>query len=96
MSDQIAHGPPGESARPRLLDAAREAIRRRHYSYRTEETYLHWMKRFIFFSDRRHPRELGAAEVTAFLNHLAQERQVERRGHRGHPRRTRDRLGRTG
>lgn len=76
MSDQIAHGRPGEVARPRLLDAAREAIRRRHYSYRTEDTYLHWMKRFIFFSGRRHPRELGAAEVTAFLNHLARERHV--------------------
>lgn len=62
--------------RPRLLDVAREAIRRRHYSYRTEETYLQWMKRFILFSGKRHPRELGAAEVTAFLNHLAIERRV--------------------
>ncbi len=65
-----------EAARPRLLDRAREAIRRHHYSYRTEETYLHWMRRFILFSGRRHPRELGAAEVTAFLNHLATERSV--------------------
>ena len=64
------------AARPRLLDAARQAIRRRHYSYRTEETYLHWMKRFVLFSGRRHPGGLGAAEVTAFLNHLAQERRV--------------------
>ena len=61
---------------PRLLDMAREAIRRRHFSYRTEETYLQWMKRFILFSRKRHPRELGAAEVTAFLNHLAVERHV--------------------
>jgi integron integrase len=59
-----------------LLDTAREAIRRRHYSYRTEETYLHWMRRFILFSGRRHPRDLGSIEVTAFLNHLAQERNV--------------------
>ncbi|MGH8710783.1 MAG: phage integrase N-terminal SAM-like domain-containing protein [Burkholderiales bacterium] len=36
---------------------AREAIRRRHYSYRTEETYLHWMKRFVLFSGKRHPLE---------------------------------------
>ncbi len=64
------------TAPPRLLDLAREAIRRRHYSYRTEETYLQWMKRFILFSGKRHPRELGAPEVTAFLNHLAVERHV--------------------
>ncbi len=65
-----------QAARPRLLELARETIRRRHYSYRTEETYLQWMKRFIIFSGKRHPRELGAAEVTAFLNHLALERRV--------------------
>ena len=62
--------PPGQ---PRLLDSLREAIRRRHYSPRTEESYLHWIKRYIHFSGRRHPRDLGAAEVTAFLNHLAVE-----------------------
>jgi integrase len=61
---------------PRLLDLAREAIRRRHYSYRTEETYLQWMKRFILFSGKRHPREMGAEEVTAFLNDLATTRKV--------------------
>jgi integron integrase len=65
-----------EAAPPRLLDRAREAIRRRHYSYRTEETYVHWMRRFVVFSGKRHPKDLGATEVTAFLNHLAQERQV--------------------
>jgi integron integrase len=58
-------------ARPRFLDVVREAIRRRHYSYRTEQSYLHWIKRFIIFSGKRHPRELAAAEVTAFLNDLA-------------------------
>lgn len=68
--------PQAQPARPRLLDLAREAIRRRHYSYRTEETYLQWMKRFILFSGKRHPRELGASEVTAFLSHLAVERRV--------------------
>jgi integron integrase len=61
---------------PRLLDVARDAIRRRHFSHRTEETYLQWMKRFILFSGKRHPRNLGAAEVTAFLNHLAVARHV--------------------
>ena len=70
--EQATPAPPG----PRLLDLVREAVRRRHYSYRTEETYLHWIKRFIYFSGKRHPRECGAAEVTAFLNHLVGERHV--------------------
>ncbi|HMA89779.1 MAG TPA: integron integrase [Burkholderiales bacterium] len=64
-------------ARPqRLLDQVRDAIGRRHYSYRTEQSYIHWIKRFIFFSDKRHPRDLGAPEVTAFLTHLARDRDV--------------------
>ena len=67
---------PLEAARPRLLEVTREAIRRRHYSYRTEETYLQWIRRFILFSGKWHPRQLGAKEVTAFLNHLALERRV--------------------
>jgi integron integrase len=54
----------------------RDAIRRRHYSDRTEETYVQWIKRFIFFSGKRHPELLGGEEVTAFLNHLARERKV--------------------
>jgi integron integrase len=61
---------------PRLLEQLREAINRLHYSPRTEETYVHWVKRFIYFSGRRHPAELGAAEVTAFLNYLARDRDV--------------------
>jgi integron integrase len=61
---------------PRLLEQLRDAIRRRHYSMRTEETYAHWVKRFIYFSGKRHPADLGAAEVTAFLNYLARERDV--------------------
>jgi site-specific recombinase XerD len=43
---------------------------------RTEETYVHWVKRFIYFSGKRHPGQLGAEEVTAFLNYLARERDV--------------------
>ena len=65
-----------DAPKPRLLDLVRNAIRRRHYSRRTEETYVHWIKRFIYFSGKRHPAELGAQEVTAFLNHLARERNV--------------------
>jgi len=54
----------------------RDVIRRKHYSLRTEETYLHWVKRFILFHGKRHPRELGAGEVTAFLNHLVKSRDI--------------------
>lgn len=63
-------------AAPRLLDQVREAIRRRYYSRRTEEAYVHWVRRFIYFCGKRHPRELGEAEVTAFLSHLAVDRNV--------------------
>jgi len=53
-----------------------EAIRVRHYSRRTEEAYVHWIKRLIYFHGKRHPETMGEAEVTAFLNHLAVERHV--------------------
>jgi site-specific recombinase XerD len=65
-----------EKRAPRLREQVHEAIRRRYFSRRTEEAYVHWIKRFIYFSGRRHPAELGEPEVTAFLNHLAAERQV--------------------
>ena len=73
----IALAPEGvEPRRPRLLEQVHEAVRRRYFSRRTEEAYGHWIKRFIYFSGRRHPVVLGEAEVTAFLNHLAAERKV--------------------
>src|SRR5215216_7853890 len=56
---------------PRLLDRVREVLRRKHYSIRTEEAYLGWIKRFILFHDKRHPQELGLPEVDAFLTDLA-------------------------
>jgi integron integrase len=55
----------------RLSDRIRQALRLRHHSPRTEEAYLHWLRRFWHFTDRRDPATLGAAEVTAFLNDLA-------------------------
>ncbi len=61
---------------PRLLDQVRELIRIRHYSIRTEQAYVQWIRRFILFHDKRHPLELGASEVTAFLSHLAVKRNV--------------------
>jgi integron integrase len=58
-------------AKPKLLDQVRDAIRTRHYSYRTEEAYVHWIRRYILFHGKRHPAEMGAAEVSAFLSSLA-------------------------
>ena len=63
-------GPP-EAPKPRLLDRVRQAIGTRHYSRRTEKAYVHWIKRYNFFHGKRHPAEMGAAEVTAFLTALA-------------------------
>jgi integron integrase len=56
---------------PRLLDRVRDRIRFKHYSLRTEQAYVEWIRRFVFFHGRRHPGEMGAAEVEAFLTHLA-------------------------
>jgi len=59
-------------ARPRkLLDQVQDVIRLKHYSYRTEETYVHWIRRFILFHSKRHPKDMGVAEIEAFLTHLA-------------------------
>ena len=61
---------------PRLLQQVREKIRYKHYSIRTEAVYIDWIKRFIFFHERRHPRDMGAAEIERFLTHLAVEGKV--------------------
>jgi hypothetical protein len=58
---------------PRLLDQLRDRLRLRHYSLRTEQAYIHWVKRYILFHGKRHPTEMGKAEVEAFLTHLAVE-----------------------
>lgn len=62
--------------RPRLLDQVRNAIRTRHYSHRTEEAYVGWTKRFILFHQKRHPLEMGKAEVEQFLTSLAVQHNV--------------------
>jgi len=59
-----------------LLDQVREAVRLKHYSRSTEDTYHNWVKRFILFHNRRHPKDMGAPEITAFLTHLAVEENV--------------------
>ena len=61
---------------PKLLEQVRDLIRTLHYSYRTEEAYLQWIRQYILFHGKRHPTEMGAAEVSAFLTHLAVKRQV--------------------
>ncbi|MEW5888529.1 MAG: integron integrase [Pseudomonadota bacterium] len=72
---------PGENAGtahspPRLLDQVRDRLRLKHYSLRTETAYVGWIKRYILFHGKRHPREMGKAEVEAFLTSLAVERNV--------------------
>jgi len=61
---------------PKLLDQVREAIGLRHYSYRTEQQYVAWIRQYILFHQKRHPRDLGGAHVESFLSHLAIDRQV--------------------
>ena len=72
--DDLAAGAPPPS--PRLLDALRQQIRYRHYSLRTEEAYVHWVRAFVRFHDLRHPADLAQPEIEAFLTWLAAERQV--------------------
>ena len=61
---------------PKLLDQVAHKLRLLHYSRRTEDSYRDWIKRYILFHGKRHPREMGAPEVERFLTHLAVERQV--------------------
>ena len=75
MSDAtLPPGPPAGS--PRLLDRVRQAARLRHVSRRTEEATVGWIRRFILFHGKRHPAEMGAREVVAFLSDLAVRRRV--------------------
>jgi len=59
-----------------LLDVVRDTLRLKHYSYRTEVSYINWIKRYLIFHNRQHPRELGNAEIEAFLTYLAVEQRV--------------------
>jgi integron integrase len=60
----------------KLLDQVRDAIRLKHYSIRTEQAYVDWIKRYILFHHKRHPKDMGSAEIEAFLTHLAVEQNV--------------------
>ncbi len=67
---------PSRPKPPKLLQQVRERIRTLHYSYRTEQVYVDWIRRFILFHDKRHPREMEEIEVEGFLTHLAVARRV--------------------
>ena len=78
---EIGTNPPGECGSegqppPKLLDRVRIAARRLHFSIRTEDSYAAWARQFILFHRKRHPSEMGEAEVVAFLDHLAVDRKV--------------------
>lgn len=60
----------------KLLDQVREALRTKHYSYRTEQTYVDWIKRYIIFHKKQHPRDLGVEEIREYIAHLAVDRKV--------------------
>jgi integron integrase len=62
--------------KPRLLDQVRDRIRAKHYSYRTEQAYLNWIRRFILHHEKRHPCDMGHTEISAFLTYLATQRRV--------------------
>lgn len=65
-----------DARKPRLLDQLRARIRYLHYSKSTESSYVQWVRRFILFHDKRHPREMGAEEVASFLRHLVTRQHV--------------------
>jgi len=65
-----------QQTKPRVLDQVRNVLRLKHYSYRTEEAYVQWIKRFIVFNGKRHPEEMGEKEVSQFLTWLASKRKV--------------------
>lgn len=72
MNEPVVNINPQNPPKPKkLLERARDVLRLQHYSIRTEEAYLGWMKRYILFHSKRHPEEMGMAEIEAFLTHLA-------------------------
>jgi len=72
----VVNPPPAPPAKLKLLDRVRLAIRARHYSRKTEDACVAWIKRFIFYHSKRHPAEMGAAEITRFLSSLAVDAKV--------------------
>jgi len=73
MPEKSAPSPQtSQNGKPKkLLDQVSDALRTKHYSYRTEQTYKDWIKRYILFHPKRHPQDMGGPEIQAFLSHLA-------------------------
>ncbi len=67
---------PASNHGKKLLEQVRDTLRTKHYSYRTEKSYLDWIKRFILFHEKRHPRDMGSQEVQDYITYLAVERKV--------------------
>jgi integrase len=65
-----------ETGSPKLPNRLRHALRLKHYAYSTEQSYVQWIKRYILFHDKRHPEDLGRAEIEAFFTHLAIQERV--------------------
>jgi hypothetical protein len=57
--------------KPKLLDCVRDVLRLKHYSYRTEQSYVAWIRRYILFHNKQHPKDMTATHIQAFLTHLA-------------------------
>lgn len=72
----VREAPPPVAGKPRFLDSVRSALRTRHYSRRTEEAYVAWIRRYIVFHGKRHPADMSAVEITRFLTWLAVDRNV--------------------
>ena len=79
---------PPKPVEKKLIDTVRDAIRLKHYAIRTEEAYVNWIRRFILFHGKRHPKDMGGKEIEAFLTHLANDlhpRPPARRSGRSQP-----------
>jgi len=73
--DNFVNNKPDDK-RPKLLDQVRQIIRVKHYSMRTEESYISWIKRFIFYHNKRHPMEMGESEIGQFITYLSKDQNV--------------------
>jgi hypothetical protein len=74
MAERILRAPP--AGKPKLLDQVWDVIRRKHYSIRTEQAYIDWIKRFIIYHGKRHPGEMSEQEAAEFLTHLGRDLNV--------------------
>ncbi len=65
-----------QKTKKKLLEQVRDTLRRKQYAYKTEQNYIYWIKQYIFYHNKRHPKEMGEQEINAFLSYLATERKV--------------------